>query len=196
MLWSTRLLGQALSGERQWAISGNALVHSAIGAGSRWWETGISQWQCLCSLSFRGRLSVVYNREQSVAALWSTRLYGQALSAERQVSVSGNAFVHSAIGAGPQWWETVSSQCQCLSPLGHSGRLSVLRERAVSGNTLVHSAIGAGPQWCEIGSGQWQHPSPLNHHGSPGWCAGEFRCFISSYSYMYHSLQGIAWVQV
>ena len=35
MPWTTRLSGQALSGERQQAVSGNALDHSDIGAGPR-----------------------------------------------------------------------------------------------------------------------------------------------------------------
>ena len=96
------------SGKRQLAVSGNALDHTAIGAGPKWWETASSQWQCLKDhISHQGR----------------------ALSGERQRAVSGNALDHMAIGAGPQWQETASSKWQRLRPHSHQGRPSVVREQ-------------------------------------------------------------------
>ena len=89
MPWTTRPSGQALSGERQQAVSGNALNHSAIGAGPRCEEL----WE------------LVSDSDQLVATPWTTRPSGQALSGERQQAVSGNALDHSAIGAGPQCGE-------------------------------------------------------------------------------------------
>ena len=107
-------------------------------------------------------------------------------SGKRQLAVSGNALDHTAIGAGPKWWETASSQWQCLKdhsairegpqwwetassqwqrlrPHGHRGRPSVARDIAVSGNALDHTAIRAGPQWWEAVSSQlqrlWDHPT-------------------------------------
>ena len=64
MPWTTQPSGQALSGERQQAVSGNALDHSAMG----------------------GRPSVVRVSKQAVVMPWTTRLLGQALSVESCVN--------------------------------------------------------------------------------------------------------------
>ena len=92
---TTRPSGQALSGERQLGVSGNALDHSPIRAGP----------------------TVVRDREQSVAIPQTTQPSGQALSGDRQIAVSGNTPDRSAIGAGPQceWWQTASSQWHARS---------------------------------------------------------------------------------
>ena len=55
----------------------------------------------------------------------SIQLSGQALSGGGERVVDGNTLVHSAIGTGPQWLETESSQLQCLSPLSYWDRHSV-----------------------------------------------------------------------
>ena len=162
--------GKPCSGERQQSVSGNTLDHSTIRASPavvrdsnlsvampsttqlsgqvlQWWETAISQWQCLRPLSCQGK----------------------SCSGERQQSVSGNAFDHSAVRASPavvrdsnlsvampsttrlsgqalQWWETAISQWQCLRPLGYQGKsCSGERQQSVSGNALDHSAIRASP---------------------------------------------------
>ena len=47
---------------------------------------------------------------------------------QRQLAVSGNALYHMLIRAGPQWWETASSQWQRLRPHGHQGRPLVVRD--------------------------------------------------------------------
>ena len=168
--YTTRLSGQAFSGERQGAVSGNALDHSAIRAGPT-----------------RAR-----DRELSVPTLWTTRLSGQALQGrgtescqclhfgplgyqgrpykgEGQRAVSAYTLDHSAIRAGPTrardrelsvptlWTTRLSGQalqgrgtesCQCLhfGPLGYQGRpYKGEGLRAVSAYTLDHSAIRAGP---------------------------------------------------
>ena len=55
------------SGERQLAVSGNALDHTAIRVHSQWWETASSQWQYLRPHCHQGRSSVVRDSYQSVA---------------------------------------------------------------------------------------------------------------------------------
>ena len=129
---TTKPSGKALCSERQWAVSGNTLDHSAIREGPQWWEIASSQWQCLRPLNYQDRPSVVRNSEESVATPQTTRPSGQALSDERQRAVSGNALDHSTIRTGPQWWEIVRSQWQRLKPLGHQGRPSVMRDREQS----------------------------------------------------------------
>ena len=150
------------SGERQLAVSGNALDHAAIRAGLQWWETASSQWQCLRPHDHQGRPSVV--RDSYLG------------SGERQLAVSGNALDHAAIRAGLQWWETASSQWQCLRPHDHQGRPSVVRDSylgsgerqlAVNGIALDHAAIRAGLQWWETASSQWQCLRPHDHQGRP-----------------------------
>ena len=91
---TTRLSGQALSGERQQAVSGYALDHWAIRAGPQWRETESSHWLCLGPLGYQGRPSVARDSKQSVAMPWTTGLSGQALSGERQKAVIGYAFDH------------------------------------------------------------------------------------------------------
>ena len=98
--------GQALSGERQLAVSGNALDHWVIWGGPQWWRTGSSQQQCHKK----------------------TWLSGQALSGERQGAESGSALDDLAIRAGPQWWEAASSQQQCHRRLSYQGRPSVVKD--------------------------------------------------------------------
>ena len=64
--------------------------------------------------------------------------------------VRDNAFDHSAIRVGPQWWETASTQWERLRRLGYPDRSSVLKDSEYS---LEHSAIGTdslrtiGMQW-------------------------------------------------
>ena len=158
--------GKALCSERQWAVSGNTLDHSAIREGPHWWEIASSQWQCLRPLNYQDRPSVVVNSEQSVAMPQTTRPSRQVLRDERQCAVSGKALDHTTIRAGTQWWETVSSQWQRLKPLGHQGRPSSgERQRAVSGKAFGHTTIRAGTQWWETVSGQWQRLKPLGHQG-------------------------------
>ena len=128
--------GQAHSGERQQAVSGNNLDHPAIRAGTQCWETASSQWQSLRPLSYQGRPSVVRDSKQSVAMPKITQPPGQAHSGERQQAVSGNTLDHPAIRAGTQCWETASSQWQCLGPRGFQCRPWVVRQFEVSGNGL------------------------------------------------------------
>ena len=65
---------------------------------------------------------------QSMAMAQTTRLSGQALSGEKQSAVSDNTVDHSAIRAGPQWLETVSSQWQNHRLLGYQGSPSAKRD--------------------------------------------------------------------
>ena len=183
---TTQPLGQALIGERPQSVSGNAFDHSAIGTGPHWWETSSSQWQCLWPLSHWDRPTLVRDLKQSVAMPLTTQPLGQAHIGERPHVVSGNAFDHSAIGTGPHWWETSSSQWQCLWPLSHWDRPTLVRDlkqsvamplttqplgqahigerpQAVSGNAFDHSAIRTGPHWWETSSSQWQCLWPLSH---------------------------------
>ena len=62
-----------------------------------------------------------------------------------QRAVSGNFLDHSAIRAGPQWWETTSSQWQCLRPLSYQG----------------------SPQCWETANSQWQRLRPHGHQDRP-----------------------------
>ena len=125
---TTQPSGQALSGERQLAASGNALDQWAIRAGLQWWETASSQWQHLRPLGHQGRPSVVRESYQSVATPLTNRPSEQALSGERQLAASGNALDQWAIRVSLQWWETAIRQWQRLRPHSHQGRPSVVRE--------------------------------------------------------------------
>ena len=79
---STEMVNKILyytSGERQLAVSGKALDHTAIGQ----------------ALSYERQLAVSGNALDHSAI-------GQALSDERQLAVSGNALDHMAVRTGPQ----------------------------------------------------------------------------------------------
>ena len=145
--WISR---QAFSLERQRAASGNASDLLDIETSLQSWETASSQWQCPRPLGYRGRPSVLRDSEQSAAmsqTSWISRqayslerqravsamsqtswISRQAFRLERQRAVSGNALDLLDIEAGLQFWETASSQWQCLRPLGYRGRPSVLRD--------------------------------------------------------------------
>ena len=118
---------------------------------SQRWEITSSQWQCFRPLSYQGWPKVLRNSLQSVTMPYTTLLLGQAHSGkrqravsdkatdhlviragpgsgERQQAVSSSALDHSAIMASPQWWETASSQWQCLGPLSYQSRPTVVRD--------------------------------------------------------------------
>ena len=61
-----RFSGPARSSERQQAVSGNVINHSAIRAGPQWWEDANSQWQYLMTLGYQGRPPLVRDSKQSV----------------------------------------------------------------------------------------------------------------------------------
>ena len=73
-----------------------------------------SQWQCLRPQGHQciplGGLGQIAESKQARQCLRPLGLQGRPHNGERQQAASGNASDHTAIKAGPQCWETASSQ--------------------------------------------------------------------------------------
>ena len=102
-------------------------------------------------------------------------------SGERQLVVSGNALDHKAIwGHRPQWWETASSQWQCLRPQGNM-RPGQWWETASSQWQCLRPQGNMRPgQWWETASSQWQCHRPQGNMRTLTWFIAEHRPFPPS----------------